>query len=143
MKLEEVRHLLPESALVLIEVIGIANTVKLVDAMGGTTFPVAVRKTRLGEIRYEMLAEVVGVNAADALTKRFGRDMLYIPLCKRALRELFYREIRHEFDQITSQFSALHAVATLASKHRISDRHIWRILKRPDDDGSPNQQTLF
>lgn len=144
MKFDDVQHLLPESARLLVSLIGLRNTVKLVETLGGTSFPVALRKNRQGEIRYEMLAEVVGVDAANILTRHFGNDMLYIPLCKTALRELFYREVRAEFDRITQEFSALHAVATLASKYRMSDRQIWRVLKKQDDAGNaPEQQGLF
>ncbi len=135
MKFDDVQHLLPESARLLVDLIGLRYTMKLVEALGGTTFPVALRKSRQGEIRYEMLAEVVGVDAANILTRHFGGDMLYIPLCKVALRELFYRDVRAEFDTITREFSAIHAVASLASKHRMSDRQIWRVLKKQDDNG--------
>ncbi|WP_047257985.1 Mor transcription activator family protein [Chromobacterium subtsugae] len=147
MKLDDVQHLLPESAQALVRLIGLADTVKLVDVLGGTTFPVSLRRNRLGEIRYEMLAEVVGVDAANKLTDHFGGDMMYIPLCKAALRELLQRSIREEFDEITRAYSALHAVSVLAAKHRLCDRTVWRILKRQDNTpgagGSEYQGRLF
>ncbi|WP_028536172.1 Mor transcription activator family protein [Paludibacterium yongneupense] len=144
MKLDDVQHLLPESARLLVRLIGLAKTMHLVNVLGGTSFPVALRKSRQGEIRYEMLAEVVGVEAADILTHHFGGDMLYVPLCKAALRELFYREVRAEFDALTRDYSALYAVSSLASKHRMSDRQIWRVLKKLDAPSSaPGQTSLF
>lgn len=144
MNLEDVQHLLPESAQLLVDLIGLHRTLKLVDAFGGTTFPVALKKTRLGEARYDMLAEVLGVDAANILTNHFGGDLLYIPLCKNALRELFYRQLRAEFDQMTKENSAIQAVVTLANRYRMSDRHIWRILKKQNNEGyTAHQATLF
>ena len=145
MKLDDVQHLVPETGRLLIRLIGLRNTVKLVNELGGTSFPVSLGKNRQGHIRYEMLAEVVGVEAANVLTRHFGGDTLYIPLCKVALRELLQREIRSEFDRITRDHSALHAVATLAARYKMSDRHIWRVLKRENDVGmtSATQGALF
>jgi Mor family transcriptional regulator len=144
MKFDNVQHLMPDVVQVLISLIGLPTSVRLVEQLGGTTFPVALRKSRLGEIRYEALSEVVGSDAADAITKHFGGDMLYIPLCKVALRELLYREIRADFDRLTREHSALHTVTELVKKYRLSDRQIWRILKKLDDDGrSSDQGALF
>ncbi|MEX3688880.1 Mor transcription activator family protein [Paraburkholderia sp. BR14263] len=140
MKLENVAHLLPDAIKVVIRLIGLPASVKLVEQLGGTTFPVSLRRSRLGEIRYEALSEVVGTDAADALTKHFGGDTLYIPMCKVALRELLHREIRSDFDSITREHSALHTVAELAKKYRISDRQIWRILKKHDNEALPCEQ---
>jgi len=144
MKICAVEHLLPEVVQTIVSLIGMASTMKLVDELGGTTFPVALRRSRLGEIRYEALAEVIGAEAADVLTKHFGGDMLYIPLCKTALRELMYREIRAEFDRITREHSAIYAVVALVTKYRLSDRQIWRILKKNDVEAhAGNQAALF
>lgn len=143
MKITAVEHLLPEIVQTIVRLIGLPTTMKLVDQLGGTTFPVALRRSRLGEIRYEMLSEVVGPDAADMLTKHFGGDMLYIPLCKVALRELLYREIRADFDGMTREYSALHTVAELVKKYRLSDRQIWRILKKHDDEGQPAEQAAL
>ena len=77
---------LPDMARQLIDLIGMTNTFKLVDQWGGTTFPVAAGKHALGRLRYDMLAEAVGVQAADKLTAEYGRTRLYIPQCSGALR---------------------------------------------------------
>ncbi|MFC0695044.1 Mor transcription activator family protein [Paraburkholderia humisilvae] len=129
----------------LIRLIGLPASVRLVEQLGGTTFPVALRKSRLGEIRYEALSEVVGSDAADAITIHFGGDSLYIPRCATALRELMHREIRRNFDVMTREHSAIHTVTHLAVRYRMSDRHIWRILKRSDVNAQspPGQDVLF
>lgn len=145
MDFTNVEHLLPDAIQVLIRLIGLPAAVRLVEQLGGTTFPVALRKSRLGEIRYEALSEVVGSEAADAITKHYGGDCLYIPRCVAALRELMHREIRAEFDAMTHEHSAIHAVTRLAVQYRMSDRHVWRILKRPDANAQspPKQDDLF
>ncbi|WP_175992329.1 Mor transcription activator family protein [Burkholderia vietnamiensis] len=145
MDFANVEHLLPEAIQTLIRVIGLSACVRLVEQLGGTTFPVALRKSRLGEIRYEALSEVVGSDAADAITKHYGGESLYIPRCVTALRELMHREIRAEFDSMTREHSAIHAVTRLAVRYRMSDRHVWRVLKRPDMTAQlqPEQDDLF
>jgi Mor family transcriptional regulator len=145
MDFSNVEHLLPEAIQVLIRLIGLPASVRLVERLGGTTFPVALRKSRLGEIRYEVLSEVVGCEAADAITKHFGGESLYIPRCVTALRELMHRAIRAEFDRMTREHSAIHVVTHLAVRYRVSDRHVWRILKRVDINAqaSPTQDALF
>jgi len=145
MDFANVEHLLPEAIQTLIRLIGLSASVRLVEQLGGTTFPVALRKSRLGEIRYEALSEVVGSDAADAITKHYGGDSLYIPRCVTALRELMHREIRADFDAMTREHSAIHAVTQLAVRYRMSDRHVWRILKRADMNAQPPpaQDDLF
>lgn len=143
MKLHGVEHLLPEVVQVIVHLIGLPSTLRLVDQLGGTTFPVALRKSRMGEIRYEMLADVVGMEAADAMTQHFGGDALYIPMCKAALRELMYRDVRAAFDELTREHSALHAVSELVKRYRMSDRQIWRILKKGNDEGKPPEQSAL
>lgn len=145
MDFTDVEHLLPEAVQVLVRLVGLAATVRLVEQLGGTTFPVSLRKSRLGEIRYEALSEVVGGEAADAITKHFGGDSLYIPRCVTALRELMHRSIRRDFDAMTKEHSAIHAVTQLAVRYRMSDRHVWRVLKQADIDAQapPAQNTLF
>lgn len=139
-----VEHLLPEAVQHLVALIGIAAVVRLVEQMGGTTFPVALRRSRLGEIRYEQLSEVVGPDAADQITKHFGGENLYIPRCVDAVREARDRKLRDDFDAITKQHSAITAVAQLAIRYKMSDRHVWRVLKQPNVISSTSaQDALF
>ncbi|AOJ10581.1 Mor transcription activator family protein [Burkholderia mayonis] len=132
MNFEGVEHLLPDVVKTIVTLVGLPAAMRLVEQLGGTTFPIAMRRSRLGEIRYEALAEIVGVDAADQLTAHFGGDVLYIPRCAKALRELMYRSIRAEFDTLTHDHTAIHAVTQLALRYRLADRHVWRILKRAD-----------
>lgn len=121
---------LPAVARELAEVIGLRNAMRLVEAFGGTTFPVPKRETRLGELRFATLASVIGVEAADALVKRFGGTDLYIPRCVDALRGARDAAIIREYEEITKTASGNEAVQRLARQHQLSDRHIFNILKR-------------
>lgn len=145
MNLADVRNLLPTLVQAVVQAIGVPAALKLVEHFGGSTFPVPMRKNAAGEIRYQILVEAVGEDAAARLVKMLGGQEIYIPLCSVALRELRDREIRAEFDQITREHSALHAVATLAVRYRMSDRQVWRILNQTDRDrpAHETQATLF
>lgn len=62
-----------------VPVVGQDVAAELVRQLGGTTFPVPKRQSRQGELRYRMLAEVVGEEAADLLVYHYGGSDLYIP----------------------------------------------------------------
>lgn len=137
--LSEVAGLVPPAAQALIAVIGLRATSELVRQLGGTTFAVPQRETRLGEAKFEALAEVVGPDAAMAMVRHFGGESLYIPRCRDALVEYIYRDIRHTFDRLTRDTSAIQAVSVLAVRYGYSDRHIWSILKMADRFGQAEQ----
>lgn len=142
MELAEFSNLLPENAQIFSKLIGLPLAVKLVEELGGTTFPVSKNQVRLGKIRYAFLAEVVGVEAADTLTQRFGGTQLYIPRCADALRAVRDRKIAMEFDALVREGQPSNtAVVHLARQYRLSDRRIWDILKNPPQDDT--QSRLF
>lgn len=143
MKFDNVQHLLPESARLFVRLIGLPKAVLLINTWGGTTFPVSKNQTRLGQIRYESLAEVVGIEAAGILTRHFGGEVLAVPLCKAAMLELRNRAIRNEFDDISREHSAIHAAGQLARKYQMTERHVWRVLKQADVAEEAKQSTLF
>lgn len=142
MKLEHMGQMLPETVQLIAGLIGLPKTVKLVEVLGGTTFPVSKNQTRMGEIRYQALVEVVGVDAADTLTRHFGGDALYVPRCAEALRYLRDRAICEEFDVESRKVGSNAAVNNLALKYKLTDRWIWEILKSTDCSESP-QSALF
>lgn len=143
MKLDEVQHLLPESARLFVQLIGLPKAVMLIQTWGGTTFPVSKNQTRLGQIRHEGLAEVVGMEAAKVLTKHFGGEVLSIPLCQAAMLELRNRAIRSEFDELTRDHSGIYAAGQLARRYQMTERHVWRVLKQTDMTMDAKQQELF
>ncbi|MEN2427238.1 Mor transcription activator family protein [Chromobacterium vaccinii] len=132
MKLNDVQHLLPEMAQLIATLIGLPKALRLIEAWGGTTFPISKNKRRDGQIRYEALAEVVGVEAADIMTRHFGGEVLSIPRCALALREIRDRMLRYDFDTETKLVSTTCAVSQLAKKYNMTERNVWFILKRYD-----------
>lgn len=130
--LASVAHVLPENAQLLVRLIGVQKTLQLVERYGGQTFPISKNKTFAGNIRYQAIAEEVGIPAADILTKHFGGESLYIPNCKDAIRETRNRMIRAEFDKHSNEIGVNATVANLATSFGLSDRMIWRILKEVD-----------
>ncbi|MEN8517712.1 Mor transcription activator family protein [Burkholderia sp. RS02] len=142
MNFTDVEDELPDFVRLLVRLIGMPKTVMLIEKLGGTTFPVAKRLSRQGEVRYQLLAEVVGVEAADRLTEHFGGEPLYIPTCAKAVRLARDRRIRADFDTITREHSSLYAVVKLVQRNKLSDRQIWRILKQ-EDPPSSRQVSLF
>lgn len=140
--LSSVAHLLPPLARELHGLIGIVPTLRLVEEMGGQQFPVSKNQRRQGAIRFERLVEVVGIGAAQLMTRHYGGCVISIPMCADALRELRDRELRADFDRITTEHTANHAVAVLNRKYRLTERHIWRIVKRGDRHGEEGGQQI-
>ena len=133
------RHIydeLPDSAKHLITVLGLEDAAFVVEKMGGVQWPVSKAITRQGDIRYQLLAERVGVSIANKITKHFSGKDLYIPACTGAMIKLRELRIKQEFDRLTAygdaQHSAREAVHVLALQFKMCDRTVWRILKRPD-----------
>lgn len=133
---------LPEVAREIAEIIGLSRTVTLVDRLGGTTFPISKRMTRLGELRFAILSDVIGCDAASALSKHYGGTNLYIPRCSKALRCLRDARIIEEFDRKIGKLSANAIVSELALAYKLSDRQIWNVLKK-DASGWNKKQNQF
>lgn len=132
MNLDQVKELLPKQLLEIAEAIGLPATQRLVNELGGTTWPVAKGVRRLGIIRHAALTGVVGGEAADILAKHWGSVPLYIPKCDMALRRLRDMEINSQFEQgVREGVSANTLVAELARSYKLSDRRVWDILKQP------------
>lgn len=132
MNLEQVQSVLPRQVLEIAEAIGLPATQLLVNELGGTTWPVAQGKRRLGIIRHEALVKVIGAEAAEIMAQRWANIQLYIPRCDAALRALRDFKINAEFVQGVRQgVSANILVARLARENSLSDRRIWDILKSP------------
>lgn len=125
---------LPDTARQIVALIGLPDTILLVEKLGGTTFPMPVGKNAMGELRFNMLAEKVGADIAKKLCDHYAREKLYIPRCAEALLRVRNRIIHQQFDDMIRRgLSSNHAIALMAPEHKLSDRHIWNILKiHPD-----------
>ena len=108
----------------------------LVRNLGGTTFPVPKRQSQQGEVRFRMLAAVIGEDAAERLVYHFGGGDLYIPRCAASIQEHRDAEINAAYIRETNAGrSSKDVVNELARKYKLTNRRVWDILKtlpRPD-----------
>lgn len=131
MNLEQVRALLPQQIRDIADAIGLPATQRLVEELGGTTWPVSKGVRRLGVIRHEALTEIVGPEAAAVIAERWGSVPLYIAKCATPLRRLRDLEINRQFEQAVREgVSSNTVVNELARTYGLSDRRIWKILKQ-------------
>lgn len=115
-----------------LEAIGEADTLKLVQLLGGTT-------QRLPSTRNistdHKIAQIIGQPALQKLVAAVGAARyVYLPRCADGLRQLRDR-------QIVRQYSEGAPVEQLALENGLSDRQIWAILKKTDMED--NQESLF
>lgn len=123
------RELLPESAIAIVDVIGLEAAMQLVEALGGVPMPVNKGVLARGDARLEMLRQAVGEENTRKLMDAFGGEEIYIPNCYRALRELFWRQFLSEFDKLhTSGVSVLMALTQLCPVHKVSYKQAMKVL---------------
>lgn len=136
------RHLLPSLADMgdrlprmvrdMSERLGFSAVLVLVEKLGGTTIPVPMRATPAGEARYRKIAAILGEDLADALCRAYPATDLYIPNCRAALIEARDAALTRDRDILAREdYSERDIVATLSLRYGLSDRHVWRILKKP------------
>lgn len=131
---------LPRNARDIIDRLGPAVTLHLIRALGGTTIPVPMRLTPVGEARYRRLCDMIGEDAAKALCREYAGTNLYIPTCRQAAADERDAAIIKDRDAMAhAGLSEREIVAGLALKYGLSDRHVWRILKRMP----ANIETIF
>jgi hypothetical protein len=109
----------PVNLLEVVEIIGEAAALKLVERFGGTT-------PRLPAIRNinpdNELAQCIGIEALTELVKATGGGRwMYVAKCARSLRDARNREI-------VQLYSESVPVVELARRYHLSDRQIWNIL---------------
>lgn len=130
-----VAHLLPDSIRALITLIGFEETQALIRHLGGTTYPLRLGRTSGSLSRLAYLEEIIGGTALDKLVTAMAPTDLFIPKCDNALQELRDRHIRRAFDRQTARGTpAYEAVNDLARAHGLTDRHVWRVLKKADNE---------
>lgn len=114
---------LPATAHELVEVIGIDATIDLVKMFGGDDLKIPWVVNGASRM-WGILVETVGPEAAPKLVQRYAGNVIYIPTCAVALRVHRDREIIRRFD-------AGEPFDTLRREHKITRRHLYRILKKP------------
>ncbi|MCQ4171722.1 MULTISPECIES: Mor transcription activator family protein [Hafniaceae] len=144
MDLEQVKALLPESVQQIADLIGYPATARLLDVLGGTTFPVGKGLRAMGATRAALLKQTVGEDNAALLVKHFGGEVLYLPRCDRALRELRNRSFLDEFNQLRDNgISSLMVMTQLCPKYGFSDRFAWGLLSTQKHNAELQQDSLF
>lgn len=144
MKLEQVADFLPESVKQIADLIGYPQTVRLLKTFGGTTFPMGRGARAFGAPRWVLLRELIGEKNAELIVNNFIGEVLYLPRCDRALRELRNRSFIDDYQQLQNQGSAPStAVTLLCAKYGFSDRLAWRLLAEKKAVQDNQQKSLF
>ena len=111
---------LPSSLRDMTDRLGLPVVSYLVEKLGGT-----------GEARYRRLAEIIGKDIATALCREYAGVSLYIPNCRAAVMDARDAEIIAVRDKLAkSGVTEREIVERLARRYRLSDRQVWRILKK-------------
>ena len=126
--LSRFRHLLPETMVQIVDVIGVKASLDLVKAIGGARFKFG--KGKNDTPRLNMLFSAIGEEQTYALLRVFGGEELYVPRCEEALRELRNEQFRHDFFYLTERqgMSRLMAMSALCPRYKISDRTGYTIV---------------
>lgn len=114
---------LPATARELVEVIGIDATIDLVKMFGGDDLKIPEVVNGVSRM-WDILVETVGAEAAGYLVRRYAGTPIYIPTCRMAL-------IAHRDREIVRRFDAGEPFDALRREHKITRRHLYRILKKP------------
>lgn len=132
---------LPESIQGIVDVIGLADTEKLVKAVGGTRFKFGKGKQETA--RLKLLQQTIGAEQTEKLLAVFGGDVMYIPRCQLALQKLRNRRFRAAYDELVANgTSKAMALLQLCPEYGISQRTADGILKERET-AAVSQGKLF
>ncbi|HDR9035972.1 TPA: hypothetical protein QDB40_006735 [Burkholderia vietnamiensis] len=124
---------MPEQARHLCSVLGPESAIQLLNEFGGQIIHIPKKATNFTSPTLARIAVTFGESVIDMLAKEFGGEHLYLPMLTDAIRKMRDRTICRDFERMLRSRTANEAVATLARRHKISDRQVWRILKKPLD----------
>ncbi len=128
MAIENMTHLLPPIIIEIMEIIGLADTLKIIKTIGGTSFKFSVGVKDCP--RYRILCEAIGEEQTIKLLERFRGSDEYIPRCETALRAVRYEQFKHEVLKLTQleRKSLRMALLELCPKYDITERTGWKII---------------
>lgn len=121
---------LPESLAEVVDVIGLEQALRLVDAFGGVRVYVPERMTP-----EHILVRVIGHNSAWQLASHFGGEQLSVPRCVSGLRSVRNAQIRRERQAGASP-------AQLALRYGMTERQVYSILATSEPEQDPQQSLL-
>lgn len=122
---------LPDSLREVVDLIGLAATLKLVEHFGGRTQLYVPREIEPDH----PIVQAIGITAARKLATVYGADTLRnIPRCAEGLRRIRNTEIRARRGE---------SAATLALAYGLTERQIWTIRTEDDEGADARQAALF
>lgn len=127
--LDDVKHLIPESGQLIIELIGMEAAKKLFIAFGGTLLPIPKGKHKRGMTRFNLICDLIGREKTLMLAQHFGYDNAYIPLCGKAFTAIRHHSIITDYNSLMrSGMSGSMAAITICPKYNISHKQVSKII---------------
>lgn len=124
-------NVFPEAVQFLINLIGEEGTFSLIQHYGGSTLRIPRGDTIVGRTKIDLLAQKIGKQEIQNIVQIFGGTCIYIPNCKKLLTAKQHAKIIQDRDKLAAKgISERQLVSDLARRYKLSDRHIWRILKK-------------
>ena len=120
--------LLPDSILDLIDIIGINAALRIVEQRGGIRLYVPAKATA-----EHWLADLIGLDALQALSSVYAREEIDIPRCAATLKAIKDREIANS----TASNSEL------ARRYGMTERNVRKIRRRVEARNNNDQIGLF
>lgn len=144
-ELARVEGLLPESAKLLIHLLGYPAASRLITRFGGVSLggKSGRAQTRTGGV-HAFLREVLSEEECQKLIVFQGANQFYIPRCEAAMRQL--RNMRFMFalsEKLETGLSIRQALGVLCPHFGISDRQAWKIINSHVCGTVPRQSGLF
>ncbi|MGU9776172.1 Mor transcription activator family protein [Salmonella enterica subsp. enterica serovar 3,10:z10:-] len=128
-ELEAVAELLPPVVVELVDLIGYRHVATLIERLGGISFPVSQNVRTVGNRRADVLADTLPADVVALVVQRFGGDVLYIPRCDAALRELRNRRFLAEYrSALAGGESGRFALMNLCPRFGFSDRYAQQVI---------------
>ncbi|UAN47023.1 mor transcription activator family protein [Serratia sp. JSRIV001] len=144
-ELARTEALLPESAKVLLLILGYPATARLIDRFGGVTLSAksGAAQERSGGV-HSLLREVLSDEELKKLIAYLGAAQFYIPRCDAALRQLRNtRFVAAVAERQEAGLSIRQAMAVLCPQFGISDRIGWQLISKRLNQDKQTQPGLF
>ncbi|WP_048796276.1 MULTISPECIES: Mor transcription activator family protein [Serratia] len=127
--LDDVKHLIPESGQVIINLIGIEAAKKIFITFGGTTLPIPKGRNKRGIPRFNLICDAIGRDKALMMAEHFDGEEIYIPLCSKAFSAIKHHSIITDYNSLMrSGMSGSMAAITICPKYNISHKQVSKII---------------
>lgn len=139
---DELMAMLPDVVVQFVRLIGLKQTLLLVEKLGGVDFYMP-NGSQTGSYREQRLIDTVGEQASHALLRYFAGERLYIPRCDKLLRQARNRKFCDYVGQaVQAGMTKTQAVQGFAYEFGFSERYAYEVLKNAGMlNDKPEQQT--